>query len=205
MNSSGSLHVRVSMMYGGKTVFLVRLVESLGRASRILYINHTQDTRGDTPITTHAESVNPLSIEKYADVMWVNNLLDLEDSTILNYTTVCIDEGQFMPDLYQGVLHMVEDLGREVYVVGLKGDYKRGKFGYITDLLEIADTFSTLETFTLCDRCANFGQRKNALFTHRIEDISGAQIEIGSKNYIPVCRECYIQLNKDRAYFSKTE
>ena len=205
MSKPGSLHVKVSMMYGGKSTYLIHLVEALGRAEKILYINHASDTR-DELLSTHSNINIEAVISKYATVIKLDALEDLwihmSDKDIESYPVICIDEGQFFPDLYEGVLHFVEDLGKEVYVVGLKGDYKRKRFGGIADLLEISDTFSTLDSATLCDRCCSRGGQDHkynkALFTHRVDDTSGQQVEIGADNYIPVCRECYLFLNNNR-------
>jgi thymidine kinase len=89
---------------------------------------------------------------------------------------------------------MVEVLNREVHVVGLSGDYKRNSFGQVLELEPLADDFSTLPSLTLCERCIQYTRRTPALFTHRF-GMGIEQVEVGSDNYIPVCRKCYMELN----------
>ena len=194
--SMGSLHIITSMMYGGKTTYLMRIIETMGRALKILYINHKIDTRSDMPYSTHSLTLdNNLQDKLNVTMIMADTLTEIPDDTLSKYPIVCIDEAQFFSDLKDGVNHMVDDLKCEVYVAGLNGDYKRNKFGQIAELVPHADTFTLLRD-TLCSFCSAKGIRKTAIFTHRIKDVSGEQIEIGSCNYTPLCRNCFNENNK---------
>ena len=102
---------------------------------------------------------------------------------------ILINEGQFFPDLFECVIELVEKYNKKVYVSALDGDFKREKFGGILDLIPYCDQFTKLNS--LCSQCKN---GRKALFSHRVTTES-AQIVIGSDNYIPLCRKCYLQFN----------
>ena len=191
----GSLHVRTSMMYGGKTMYLLRIVETLGRAFKILYINHDIDIRSEDPYSTHSVIASK-ALDKKLNVtmLKVSTLSSISSDVVKQHPVVLIDEAQFFSDLKDAVLYMVEVLNKEVHVVGLSGDYKRNSFGQVLELEPLADDFSTLPSLTLCERCIQYTRRTPALFTHRIS-MGTEQVEVGSDNYIPVCRKCYMELN----------
>jgi thymidine kinase len=191
--SSGKLTLILSSMYGGKTSSLMRLLETLGYAMRCLYINHTADIRSDIPFSTHNKTLNieHLSNNLNADMIKIGKLSDIPDEIISKYSVVCIDEIQFFSDLNNTVRRWVDILGIEIYAAGLSGDYKRNLFGQVHELFPFADEIKVLRD-TLCAICSEKGKRTPALFTKRLNDTSGAQIEIGNDNYLPVCRFCYL-------------
>lgn len=194
----GHLKVIMSMMYGGKTSYLIHIIEVQGWACKVLYINHASDIRNTEAYSTHKESFDKdLSGKLNATMIKLSNLSDVSDELLLSYPVVCIDEAQFFPDLNEKVRHMVNDLGLEVYVAGLNGDYKRHKFGQLLDLIPDADDVIILKD-TLCSKCAAKGIRKTAKFTWRVNDDTKSQVEIGSQNYIPVCRTCHNLLGETR-------
>ena len=124
----------------------------------------------------------------------VDALSEIPDDQASKYEVAVIDESQFYSDLPEVVLHWVETLGIDVYVLGLSGDYKRKNFGRIHELLPVANDVKMLRD-TLCSECARNKIRTPSLFTHRKEDSTGVQIEVGNSNYMPLCRECYLRLN----------
>ena len=78
------------------------------------------------------------------------------------------------------------DLGKEVHICGLDGDYLRRPFGEILNLIPICDTYTKLHA--LCMSCKN---GTYASFTKKLTETDNL-IEIGSTEmYIPVCRKCY--------------
>jgi thymidine kinase len=180
-----------------KTSTLLGVLDSHGHVERGLYINHNSDTRNPGEcFSTHNILLNPKFPSKLnADIISANKLSELPDATLVRYGTVCIDEGQFFPDLEEGVKHMVDDLRLEVYVAALNSDYKRNPIGSVHMLVCRADTIEILKD-GLCERCARMKIRRQAAFTHRIADVSGQQIEIGAENYMVLCRQCYEILNK---------
>ena len=180
-------------MYGGKSSYLFRLLETLGYATRCLYINHAADIRSEAPFSTHNKTLNieHLSNNLNADMIKVSKLSEISNELVSKYQVVCIDEIQFFSDLNVTVRIWVDILGIEIYAVGLNGDYRRNLFGQVHELYPFADEIILLRD-TLCAMCSEKGKRTPALFTKRLNDTTGIQIEIGNDNYLPVCRSCYL-------------
>lgn len=81
-----------------------------------------------------------------------------------------------------------------VYAAGLDGDANRVNFGQLHQLIPLADTYMKLK-ITRCQICAKDKKHEYALFTHCFKK-NGEQTNIGgSDKYIPVCRNCYLELN----------
>jgi thymidine kinase len=189
----GELTLILSLMFGGKTTYLMRLLETLGYATRCLYINHAADTRSENAFSTHNKTFDISELSKLnADMVKVSRLGQITDDIISKYQVVTVDESQFFEDLNFQVRHWVDDLGIEVYVAGLNGDYNRENFGEIHKLLPFADKVVLLRD-TLCSCCSSAGRRTPAIFTKNLEDLTGDQVQVGgAEKYIPVCRKCYI-------------
>ena len=97
------------------------------------------------------------------------------------------EEAQFFKDLYEFVKELVDEYNKNVIVVGLDGDSDRKNFGDIHKLLPICDDIVKLKAY--CSICRN-GVR--AIFSKRISD-SKEKILVGSeRDYIAVCRKCYL-------------
>jgi thymidine kinase len=176
---SGYLEIIVGPMFSGKTTYLVNLYNQFQNDSiSTIAINYIEDKRySDTKLSTHDMVSIPC--------IWASNMGDAIDQIDLETTdVVLINEGQFFPDLYVKVKHLVEKYGKHVYVCGLDGDFKRNKFGAILDLIPIAD-----DVRKLYSQCANCPDK--ALFSHRITKESSQKI-IGASNYIALCRKCYL-------------
>lgn len=175
------------------TELLRRLSCDLSIGRKILYINHSLDTRSKEPYSTH----NPLYKEKLdtlSGIRMINcsSLPPLE--TIVEFNTIGIDEAQFFEELRE-VQNYVEKGKKRVIISGLISDAKREKFGHIIDLIHIADTYTQL--CASCVICVNeTSDVIPAIFTHRIAGTPRGQIDLGgSDKYIPVCRKHYIQFN----------
>ena len=73
-----------------------------------------------------------------------------EDSDVFRYLIqnahiIFIDEAQFMDSqLVQLCDSLVNEHSKMVWVFGLNGDANRKKFGYISDLLPLAESFTML-------------------------------------------------------------
>lgn len=206
----GVITTIAATMFGGKSVYALHLMESRSNAyqrlnpnaKKVLYINHFLDDRvnpltGSTgPFSTHSNIISPAALDRIGvNYTKEKTLADIPDDYILQHNVIFIDEAQFFPDLKDRVLYISEVLGVDVYAMGLTVDYKREIFGQLGYLSLIADESITLRS-TFCGFCASRGIMRKAISTHRISDVSGAQIEIGSKNYVAVCRKCYIEHNK---------
>ena len=100
----------------------------------------------------------------------------------------CDDENGSAPWIGQCTPQQKSSFHEEKHVVicGLDGDFKRIKFGRLCDLIPLSDSIIKLHAKCNCG--------KDAIFSHRITN-EVAQVVIGSSNYIPLCRTCYLNIN----------
>jgi thymidine kinase len=79
---------------------------------------------------------------------------------------------------------------KQVYICGLDGDFERKKFGQMLDLIPLCDKVTKLTS--ICSKCKN---GTPGIFSMRLtKEIE--QTVVGSENYIPVCRTCYMKVKK---------
>ena len=201
MAFQGRLEVIKGPMFSGKsTEILRRLTIEAEMGLRVLYINHTTDDRSKDSFSTH----NPLykssdCIDGKIKFSFTNSLeYIIECGKINEYDVIGIDEANFFGDnLFSPVIKMIEEYNKHVIVSGLPLDFERKMFGQISQLGDLADEVVTLKS--CCKMCITQTPplRSDALFTHRISKENTSQIETGGKDkYMPVCRKCYLELNK---------
>jgi thymidine kinase len=198
---SGEIHVIEASVKGGKTSRLISVAVTRTFApGNVIYVNHKNDTRSSTGMSSHspllkmAKVIDELSSHG-VDFIQVSTFEELFSQVdIRQYGTVLIDEGQFWSDLRNSVLKISEEYGADVWVAGLVGCSNRKPFGEMSELLPIKTSWTVLNE-TLCDNCAKKGKKSHSLFSYRVQDRTGAQIQIGS-DYMPVCRDCYKELTE---------
>lgn len=176
---SGYLELILGPMFSGKSTYLVQKYREYETQSKtVVAINYVDDKRySQTDLSTHDLVTIPCA--------WGSALEDVVgDLDMSSVDVILINEGQFFPDLYEQVKVLVEIHNKRVYVCGLDGDFKRQRFGAILDLIPICDKVIKLRS--LCGECS-----QPALFTHRLSKELD-QTVIGSSNYTPLCRTCYI-------------
>ena len=178
-----SIHLITGCMFSGKTSALINVAKMnklLGKS--VIIINYENDTR-------YSES-NKVMTHSGMSFDWVPCAKDLlfmltEDPVIKKSDVICINEGQFFDNLVK-FCNCMCDLGKEVHVCGLDGDYLRRPFGEILNLIPLCDTYTKLHA--LCMNCKN---GTPASFTKRITN-SSELVVIGTEDmYQPVCRKCY--------------
>ena len=181
MAEPGRLDLILGSMFSGKTTRLIELYhEFKNKNINVVAINFADDTRyHDTMLSTHDNVMIPC-IQCHN----LNEIIDNEN--IKNSSVVLINEGQFFQDIFEASVKLVETYHKHVVICGLDGDFKRIKFGRICDLIPLCDSIIKLQA-----KC-NFG--KDAIFSHRVTN-ELAQVVIGSSNYIPLCRTCYLDIN----------
>lgn len=186
---TGKLELLIGPMYSGKSSALIReLVIASEIGLKVLYINHTWDTRSEHIFSTH----HPFLTPKGFDGIDFISKSDLKGVRKEEYDVIGIDEAQFFDkELYNFCKIHVETYQRHVIVAGLDSNFKREKFGYVLDLIPIADKVEKLKPF--CHDCGP--KRVEALFSHKFEG-SSTEVEVGGKDkYVPLCRDCYLRLN----------
>lgn len=180
----GFLEIVVGPMYSGKTS---RLMETYYKALSCnmtpIVINHSDDTRyHSTHLSNHnRQMVSCLQYTKLTDF--------IADETYFlpKGTLVLINEAQFFEDLYDSVIFLVEVLNFRVALYGLDGDFQRKPFGKMLDLIPHCDNLVKLHAY--CYNCKN---GTKGIFSKRITKETGQKV-IGSSNYRPLCRKCFLK------------
>jgi thymidine kinase len=174
----GYLELILGPMYSGKTTRLIehyRAYKYIGK--NIVVINYSLDTRySNTMLSSHDRCEIPCIFTS-----------TLNKDLWSNADVVLINEGQFFHDLVPAVQEMVETYGKKVHICGLDGDFRRQRFGSMLELVPLCDKVEKLTAF--CGQCMD---GTPAIFSHRVSDES-EQVVIGSSNYMPLCRGCYIR------------
>jgi thymidine kinase len=193
INSSneGYLEIILGPMFSGKTTQLIQMYNNYSYIGKnVVVINYAEDKRyHDSMLSTHDRKMIPCIMTTDIMDMWSNPLHD-EYSTINEADVILINEGQFFKKLKDVVLEMVEKYQKIVYICGLDGDFKRNKFGDLLELIPYCDKVNKLNS--LCSQCKN---GKKGIFSCRITRET-SQVVIGSDNYKPLCRSCYLENGK---------
>jgi thymidine kinase len=177
-NNCGYLELILGPMFSGKTTRLIQHYKAykfIGK--KIVVINYSLDTRySETMLSSHDRIEIPC--------VFTSTLSD--KSLWIDADVILINEGQFFGDLLETVVEMVDVHKKQVHICGLDGDFRRQRFGTLLDLVPYSDKVEKLNAF--CGMCKN---GNFATFSHRVSNES-AQVVIGSDNYMPLCRACYL-------------
>ena len=151
-NGGGYLELILGPMFSGKTTRLIDVYKKytyIGK--KVVTLNYYEDTRYDqTMLSTHDKIMIPcIQTSRISDV-WNNKIIneingEIINGEIRNADVILINEGQFFEDLYECVIDMVENHNKIVYICGLDGDFKRNRFGKITDLIPYCDKIEKLQ------------------------------------------------------------
>jgi len=177
----GYLELIIGPMFSGKTTYILSLYKQYQLSNmRTCVINYADDKRyDDTMLSTHDKVMikcsNTLSLKGF-----------LTDDIIRDYDVFLINEGQFFEDVYESVVELVDTHRKMVHVCGLDGDFNRNTFGTLLKLIPLCDKITKKKA--ICANCAN---GTKALFSHRLTNEQSVKV-IGSSNYIPLCRSCYL-------------
>ena len=181
MPYSGRLDLFIGPMFSGKTTEIVKKYnECIQNNINVVAINYAEDTRYHTTMLSSHDKVMIPCIQ----CMQLNEIATTDE--VMNSDVVLINEGQFFPDVYEVVVSLVETYNKHVIICGLDGDFKRNKFGRLCDLIPYCDSITKLTAICECG--------KPSIFSHRTS-VETAQVVIGSNNYKPLCRKCYINAN----------
>lgn len=186
---SGYLGIYLGPMFSGKTTRLIQLHKTrtyIGK--KVVVINYIADTRySETMLSTHDHIMIPCILIDDLKNSW-NSSENPYYHEIHSADTILINEGQFFKDLFEIVLEMVEKERKEVHICGLDGDFKRNIFGELLQLIPYCDHIEKLTSLCACCKDGTPG-----LFSHRITT-ENEQIVVGSNNYKPLCRKCYMKI-----------
>lgn len=189
----GTIQIVEGPMGSGKSTYLIRYVETYGRHSTVLFINHSDDDRDgdDAPVSSRSVLVNSSIIRKLnATYVKISKLAHLDPLILEKHSVVIIDEAQFFSDLIEEVTRYAEILGKTVIAAGLLSDYNRKPFGHLATLMTLADDHIQLEG--LCEDCLDNGKKTKSLFTRSLVKMGG-QVKIGKDTFRGCCRDCYLK------------
>ena len=145
-NNMGFLHIIMGPMFSGKSTKLINEINTLKMYKKnILIINSNKDTRVQHNFIKTHNNIQYKAIK----------LNDLDETKVLSiiqkYDTICIDEAQFFSNLIVFVKTLLK-YNIHIIVTGLNGDTKQNKFGYIIDLIPLANKIDKLSGIcTLCN------------------------------------------------------
>lgn len=190
---TGRLDIMLGSMFSGKSSALLRKLSQLeSMGEKVLYINHSIDIREETKYSTHCRLTK--GRELTFDSIKLSTLFLTEN--IKSYDVIGIDEAQFFgEDLISFVDSLLKNK-KYVIVVGLDGTADRKPFGYILQLIPLADNVAKLHAY--CRHCySSTKSLTTAIFSHKLSiENKNKDVDVGaSEKYIPVCRKCYEELN----------
>lgn len=191
----GYLELIIGPMWSGKTSKLLELYKQFTFCEiNTLVINYAHDTRySQTKLSTHDRReipcVQAIQLTEVADIIPAEPKMTFSD-VFTSCEIILINEGQFFKDIVEWVKCAVEKHHKKVYVCGLDGDFKREVFGNWLDLIPFCDEVTKLRSY--CGSC----KKRPALFTHRKTDAQEQEL-IGTEEYLPVCRKCYLEKIKE--------
>src|SRR3989304_2616270 len=97
---------------------------------KVLYINHSIDSRSEKNYSTHCRLIN--GTELTFDSLKINTFVNFDYDKIKNFKVVGIDEAQFFDEsIIDFVVYLTDILNIYVIVVGLDGNFERKPFGNI--------------------------------------------------------------------------
>jgi thymidine kinase len=193
IHNEGYLELILGPMFSGKTTQIIQIHNNYSYIGKtVVVINYAEDKRyHDSMLSTHDHKMIPCILSHNIENIWndPNNTNNNYYSDLHNADVILINEGQFFKNLKSVVIDMVENHNKIVYICGLDGDFKREKFGEILDLIPYCDKVTKLNAF--CSMCRN---GKKGLFSCRVSKET-EQVVIGSDNYKPLCRKCYLNMS----------
>ena len=180
---AGLMKVITGEMFSGKSQELARLVmESLAQGHQVQVFYPSSATRGsdrdlDRRLPPHprlsVSSVPPATPGAMAEL------------TPASADVVAVDEAQFFSKELVNVAKAWRREGKLVLIGGLDQDYLENPFGYMGDLMCIANEVVKFHAF--CAAC----QSADAFVSHRVSSETG-QVVVGESNYVPLCQDCYL-------------
>jgi thymidine kinase len=114
------------------------------------------------------------------------SLLD-EIDEFYRFDTICIDEGQFFPDLGEAMWILSRrGGGKDVYAACLQGDRDMRPWAAVSDAIPYADRI--VQVHAVCEYC---GDKSKSTFTFYDGPPSSDQVVIGDGEYHAACAECW--------------
>jgi len=185
-HNQGRLEVICGSMFCGKTEELLRRVRRaiIARQQVKIFKPSIDDRFGIERITSHSgQSIDALPVARAADILQQAN-----DAT----TVVAIDEAQFFDAGIVPVARaLVDDHNMRVIVAGLDTDFRGDPFGYIPQLLALAEEVIKLQA--ICVVCGEAASRTQRLVDGKPAAYDDPIILVGAQeSYEARCRRHHV-------------
>lgn len=150
----GTLEVITGCMFSGKSEELIRRVRRAKIAKqKVIVFKPSIDNRyNSTGVVSHSGiSVEAIPVEDPSAIL---------RAITLDTQVVAVDEVQFFPSEIKLVLEELVQMGLRVIAAGLDMDFRGEPFGYIPDIMAIANKVDKLEAVcSVCGAPAYYTQR----------------------------------------------
>lgn len=161
-------------MFSGKTTELLRRLE------RYILAGYTYCAmKPEIDSRNQIASIRTIRQTVKLDPIPVSRLTNIS----VDKDVVVLDEAQFFNEELISFAQGCRDQGKILLISGLDMDYCRKPFGYMGDIMAIADKVTKLTAICACGN--------NAIYSKKIGGDMTQQVEIGDEKYIPVCLGCY--------------
>jgi len=173
-------------MYSSKTTGLVNAFSEAKKSDRkVIAIKPNIDNRYTTnTITTHDKKEIP---SDYVHVLSV--YLSQEEWKDIDFgaDVFLIDEAQFFKANIVEFVRRLRNVGKEIHIAGLDMDFRGEPFGYMSELMTIANKVNKFEA--QCAQCKLI----NATMTYRKAEINddGQVLVGGNETYESRCFNCW--------------
>ena len=183
---NGKIEIIVGPMFAGKTAELIKRVGRYGYAGiKVLVFKPKVDSRNsDEKIKSRSgTSIDTFTIANSSEILKIWNK---------DYPVVAIDEAQFFDEELINVIIFLANNNVRVIVSALDQDFEGQPFGFIPNILAIAEKVDKLTAVCMqCGSAASMSFRKSS---------SKEIVEIGDKEYEARCRSCHESSMTERAH-----
>jgi len=145
------------------------------------------------PATDTREFVTRKGLEKKYDLFVFEGRLTHHTEELRDYDVICIDEGQFFPDLGFALFYFSAFKGKTVHVSCLQGDRNMLPWDAVSKAIPVADKITQVQA--VCEFC---GDDKKSTFTFYDGPSSSEQVVIGDGEYHAACAECWVEQSKKK-------
>ncbi len=189
---SSQLELIVGPMFSGKTTELLRRLRKHQYAGKkTLLVKPTRDTRTKMNVVeTHNHELAPAYAHDTIASCCAQNVLAEVD-------VLCIDEGQFFPDILMVREIIATYPALRVIIAALSGDYNRELFGDLWKLMPLASDIE--QCHAVCFRCKCDG----AAYTYRTVETTEQTLIGAAESYQAACGMCFALLKQVAAAASR--
>lgn len=181
--TKGWIEVITGSMFSGKTEELLRrLNRAIIAKQKVEIFKPALDNRySETDVVSHNNvSIRSTPVGTASEILLLTNDVDV----------VGIDEAQFFDNAIVDVCNQLANNGIRVIVAGLDMDYTGKTFGSMHKMMATAEYVTKVHA--ICIKCGSLAQ-----YSHRLSDDEKLVLIGETKEYEPLCRECFNNVYKN--------